>query len=773
MGALQSTLPWDPFQDPEVIKGKIAELKGMSPSTSSSSLASAANQPYYAGGPSPTSASAMLMGTDAPPLYEHALVGDWDALLKRVVSHPKEAKYQDKCKNMPLHVCCRRQPPPDVVEALIRAHPEALSSTTMDGLTPLHFACFCGSEPLTVQKVVPDDVQSLRDFVDRRGRTPLHCVCAGFRSPHRLQVLQLLLEMDPTCAIAQDERGRTPLSLMVDDYAEELQDALKDETSASVAREKCISEKGDLFECWNATSLLLRAAFKGTIKDETPASENEINVDGKFLVLHAAVGVGGCPSAFIRLILKIDPDAISRQDGDLSLPLHIACRTVGQPWSRNYVTKSSRQGSVVYNADFGRPKQNGRTRKTEDDDMTAELLAAYPEAADMADEFGKVPFVLAVESGKPWKTSLEPLWEAHMLEEESFQLLQEALDGALTSVSESLRSETIATLGRLAHLWPVERVNAWTMHIVDFAREGGGFTVDKTGRGTSDESSWSATLQASSLEGLASVLSNLPKSYLQMPDTPQQALDIALPLLTHKEASVRVGAANVLGASITLLGPSARERAFLDVVFPVEDVKDDQSISTMGHSCSTVGESEIECLHGRAIACQAVLKSCPQLLTEPQRKTLKGWMKHDEVVVRMAACLAVGPILCTSSDLKEYRSSLLKCLRTSETSEDESVHLAVARSLTHAAKTAYPEKLFLCKAGLPFLDTALMFSSTTAVTSKTQHAFHVFLWWAIQNQEDGLQTYMDLAPGNNGHIMMTLITRTLSNLVVDPQENYM
>jgi hypothetical protein len=38
---------------------------------------------------------------------------------------------------------------------------------------------------------------------------------------------------------------------------------------------------------WNAACLLLRAAYKGTIKDETPTSEKEINVDGKFLPLAA------------------------------------------------------------------------------------------------------------------------------------------------------------------------------------------------------------------------------------------------------------------------------------------------------------------------------------------------------------------------------------------------------------------------------------------------------------------------------------------------------
>ncbi len=94
--------------------------------------------------------------------------------------------------------------------------------------------------------------------------------------------------MDPSCATAQDERGWIPLSLMVDDYAEKLQDALmKDKASPEVARERCKSEKGESYKCWNAACLLQQAAYKGTIKDETLTSEKEINVDRKFLPLHA------------------------------------------------------------------------------------------------------------------------------------------------------------------------------------------------------------------------------------------------------------------------------------------------------------------------------------------------------------------------------------------------------------------------------------------------------------------------------------------------------
>ena len=137
--------------------------------------------------PVPSSASCSLMGATPPPLYEAALVGNWNELLQRLSSHPSEVSYSDKCKNTALHLACRRQPPPLVVSALIQAeaylnhgagvgagvevevedhthsngnsnngngngngNPKVLQRRTVDGLTALHFACYCGASPVVV-----------------------------------------------------------------------------------------------------------------------------------------------------------------------------------------------------------------------------------------------------------------------------------------------------------------------------------------------------------------------------------------------------------------------------------------------------------------------------------------------------------------------------------------------------------------------------------------------------------------------------------------------
>ena len=351
------------------------------------------------------------MGSFAPPMYEHALVGEWKELLHRCQTHPAEASYSDRCKNTALHLACRRQPPSTIVAALIRADAMAATRRTFDGLTPLHFACYCGasidvialllfesraassaypSAPTTtpsnssnhltdhhhvsantsnfssngnqqktspsatykiaqdthsythdhhnytfplhsasshgslqkIHNIQPHPSLSLKKslpssstatvltptsatvLTDRRGRTPLHCVCAGFRTKDRPLVIRALLKSDPACATIPDERGRTPLSLMYDDYAEEIEEILHPSVSREEAIKRCCfsgmsgngfgaagysSNKnynsggednagdcgdGDLKECWDILTLLLKAAYSGYNNDDDDNDEH-------------------------------------------------------------------------------------------------------------------------------------------------------------------------------------------------------------------------------------------------------------------------------------------------------------------------------------------------------------------------------------------------------------------------------------------------------------------------------------------------------------------
>ena len=240
--------------------------------------------------------------------------------------HPcLQTRYTDRRRNTPLHLACRRQPPPNVVRALLNQSPcEAVSRRTADGLTPLHFAAYCGAGVEVVSMLVDrmrsdaavgkamrlssalideneaatttagagaaggvnagsnrsgdsrwrapssdEDSLSLPPtrLLDRRRRTPLHCALSGFRTPIRPMVVRKLLAVDPASATLGDERGRTPLSLLFDDYAEEIMEALEDDILQSDCKGR-IDEGGELYECWKMLNVLLQAAYQGSVSED-------------------------------------------------------------------------------------------------------------------------------------------------------------------------------------------------------------------------------------------------------------------------------------------------------------------------------------------------------------------------------------------------------------------------------------------------------------------------------------------------------------------------
>ena len=489
MGAIESTIRWTPFDqqgvgDPSSNKRRPKLHKSnsfpppSSPSTSSHSVSNDdSNEDYYYGaddynnydytsgdGQQSSSAeggdhlttSGILMGVNAPPLYDACLVGRWDEVLSicnnsdnssfdtlpttsetttlieeedeegshedvssnlavadegqrgnnataarrqqrqqtvsSTTNHPcLQTRYTDRRRNTPLHLACRRQPPPAVIRALLNASPsEASIRRTTDGLTPLHFAVYCGAglevvnllvesmtsccslmtsannhyqssagnntdgSATTPNEMIPSSSSTPPPtrLLDRRNRTPLHCALTGFRTPVRPNIVRTLLRVDPQSSTMEDERGRTPLTLLFDDYAEEVMEALEEDVTVGELRERCWKKGGELYECWSMLSELLRAAYLGSVPSDEeggsggnagsaavararqnlvrtrlssvdehnnsdemlaqdsqqPSHTNEVNVqdysDRQFSIVHAAAGVWECPAPLAKLVLK-------------------------------------------------------------------------------------------------------------------------------------------------------------------------------------------------------------------------------------------------------------------------------------------------------------------------------------------------------------------------------------------------------------------------------------------------------------------------------------
>mmetsp|Transcript_554 Transcript_554/g.848 ORF Transcript_554/g.848 Transcript_554/m.848 type:complete len:1091 (-) Transcript_554:94-3366(-) len=1032
--------------------------------------------------------SMSLMGTTAPPLYEAALIGNWNDLLKRLKTHPGETLYSDKCKNTPLHLVCRRQPPAHVVEALLNAadaltgtntntgttssssllgnsthnngnvngngncnavngdfngnansshssvtqengncndhhgygsgkEESLLERTTVDGLTALHFACYCGASSDIVGLLLglrKDSTSSVamtgfntrfanqgnttsaqsnihhnnvnananantsanananrkffadvymrskpRHKLDRRGRSPLHCACAGFRTKNRPAVVHSLLRDDPGSAILADEKGRTPFSLMYDDYAEEIDEVLHPSVTADHVREMCTSEGGSLGECWKILILLLKASYLGYVEDDLESaldivevvdaklkssffnseekksvspprnrssnsvasvhsrssaqsagsgkSESNSNIGPSrsspsnqfdltqphFQLLHAAAAsLYFFPHGFFQLILKTcGHDRVKERDTDFHLPLHLAAKATPPASSSANIANPNRYSistsfhglsSVVYEEKLGvtlsyfpdasksqknkqytttsfQPSESFAAHQTP---ILAHLLDIYPEAASIPDDQGKYPVLLAIESGKSFEFVIEPLLDAfpHLLlgsnvhaglsslgssdsdvymqdpgdshSNAGMEAIQASLMHGLTSPSVRIRNETAMTIGYLmkrlkkAAKDPLEEfgiratVNPKQFKVDEFLRgiirTSGRYGTVNARRGQSDSpdsakantcnNEWTG-IQATMLQALSAAMSNLSAAMIEVPSTPQLALDVASNMLKHEDCTVRECAALCIGSSLELLGEEMLLNVVSRVVIPQrrsEMLSSTHSLGSSVHSFQSllsressvastanakaknelkihsdnlklVQMEQLHNRHGRALACFRILTSAEgnfvsvnDNIFQEATQLMQSLMLDDEALVREAACLAMGAILgqChdTSATLKIVRHTLLKCMRTTE---DLCVQIALARGLMVA--TRMKPHVFICKAGTPILEGALMLAVSSVSPANVQKMYHGFLWLALgigdkESAHYGLSEYMSLAEGENGKIMMSLVTKTLAKI---------
>jgi len=146
---------------------------------------------------------------------------NWAAATARLEGNPQEAGetlsvltrggFLASSGLTPLHYVCERRPPVEVVDALIAAWPEALT-TRMEpgGALPLHVACtwhasaevtaaLCQAEPAACR--IPDDL----------GNVPLHCAAfSGAMAP----VVDNLLRAYPKAVLARNHQGSLPVDIV-------------------------------------------------------------------------------------------------------------------------------------------------------------------------------------------------------------------------------------------------------------------------------------------------------------------------------------------------------------------------------------------------------------------------------------------------------------------------------------------------------------------------------------------------------------------------------
>uniref|UniRef100_A0A7S1VSB5 Uncharacterized protein n=1 Tax=Grammatophora oceanica TaxID=210454 RepID=A0A7S1VSB5_9STRA len=156
-------------------------------------------------------------------LYEAITSSTWNAALAAVNSNPAEArtwvvrKYENSedimWRFLPLHSACARQPPSDLMTALLKAYPEAALSKDDQGMYALHYACGNQASRDVIRQLLAANPGAAK-MPDPRGMLPIHYLaCWG---PSSVSIIDMLLVANRNVGDIKDDDGNTPLSLAME-----------------------------------------------------------------------------------------------------------------------------------------------------------------------------------------------------------------------------------------------------------------------------------------------------------------------------------------------------------------------------------------------------------------------------------------------------------------------------------------------------------------------------------------------------------------------------
>ena len=230
-------------------------------------------------------------------IHDAARLTDWDQVLELCRRHPAAAAYAGPDGWTALHQACnKRCPRVDVVQALIAAYPAALLQEEVKSWLPLHLACRFKA-PVEVVRLllmmVPESGKIAVQTMDKQKRRPLY-YAIRYDAPDG--VASLLIHVDPSAVLEEDQNEDSPLALVWDSWAEKLEgkrivhsflpggfpepEESPVEQRAMLLRER-LEKESKLKKRWEQVNMLLKAAFGFPVeeeKEEEDASAN--NKDG-------------------------------------------------------------------------------------------------------------------------------------------------------------------------------------------------------------------------------------------------------------------------------------------------------------------------------------------------------------------------------------------------------------------------------------------------------------------------------------------------------------
>lgn len=162
-------------------------------------------------------------------LYEAISNSQWELALKTIQSRPTEARTwvvrHDNAVDseagtseegrvlwrfLPIHSACARQPPENVVAALLRAFSQGATAADDQGMYPLHYACGNQASGEVIRLLLLSNPAAAA-AADPHGMLPIHYMAQW--GPSGPGVVDMLLFSNRNVADAKDIDGNTPLDL--------------------------------------------------------------------------------------------------------------------------------------------------------------------------------------------------------------------------------------------------------------------------------------------------------------------------------------------------------------------------------------------------------------------------------------------------------------------------------------------------------------------------------------------------------------------------------
>jgi ankyrin repeat protein len=203
------------------------------------------------------------------------------------------------------HACNRRCPRPEVVEALIKAYPDALMTEEEKGWLPLHYACRFKAPKDVVSLLLhmhPEKGKIGVSKKDNLGRTPLYYAVRYDAPPG---VLGVLLKVNPAAVLEEDQHDDSPLALVWTQWAEKLEakriihsflpphpEGTSEQERAEFLRMK-MRKQPKLLQRWNKVNMLLKAAFGFPVDDKAVDDEEGRSSSSDRGLGVVAAGAGG------------------------------------------------------------------------------------------------------------------------------------------------------------------------------------------------------------------------------------------------------------------------------------------------------------------------------------------------------------------------------------------------------------------------------------------------------------------------------------------------